>query len=59
MNTAELCWLIFLGVIVLVAVITFLSLIPEMRRYFHSAICDSSRFRNFNDFVTYVSESKK
>jgi len=35
MNTAELCWLIFLGVIVLVAVITFLSLIPEMRRYFH------------------------
>jgi len=35
MNTAELCWLIFLGVILLVAVITFLSLIPEMRRYFH------------------------
>ena len=35
MNTAELCWLIFLGVIVLVAVITFFSMIPELRRYFH------------------------
>ncbi len=35
MNTAELCWLILLSVIVLVAVITFLSMIPEMRRYFH------------------------
>jgi len=34
MNTAELCWLILLGVIVLVAVISFLSMIPEMRRYF-------------------------
>jgi uncharacterized membrane protein len=33
MNTAELCWLILLGVIVLVAVITFISMIPEMRRY--------------------------
>ena len=35
MNTAELCWLIFLGIIVLLAVITFFSMIPEMRRYFH------------------------
>jgi len=34
MNTAELCWLILLGVIVLVTVITFFSMIPEMRRYF-------------------------
>ena len=34
MNTAELCWLILLGVIVLVAVITFFSMIPEMKRYF-------------------------
>jgi hypothetical protein len=34
MNTAELCWLILLGVIVLVAVITIFSMIPEMRRYF-------------------------
>jgi uncharacterized membrane protein len=34
MNTAELCWLILLGVIVLVAVIAFFSMIPEMRRYF-------------------------
>jgi uncharacterized membrane protein len=34
MNTAELCWWILLGVIVLVAIITFISMIPEMRRYF-------------------------
>lgn len=33
MNTAELCWWILLGVIVLVAVISFISMIPEMRRY--------------------------
>lgn len=33
MNTAEICWLALLGGIVLVAVITFLSMIPEMRRY--------------------------
>ena len=34
MNTAEICWLVFLGGIVLIAVISFLSMIPEMRRYF-------------------------
>ena len=34
MSTAELCWLILLGVIVLIAVIAFISMIPEMRRYF-------------------------
>lgn len=34
MNTAEICWLALLGGIVLVAVIAFLSMIPEMRRYF-------------------------
>ena len=33
MNTAEICWLALLGGIVLVAVIAFLSMIPEMRRY--------------------------
>jgi hypothetical protein len=33
MNTAEICWLALLGGIVLVAVISFLSMIPEMRRY--------------------------
>ncbi len=33
MNTAELCWLIVLGVIVLVAVISIISMIPELRRY--------------------------
>jgi hypothetical protein len=33
MNTAEICWLGFFGVIVLVAVVSFLSVIPEMRRY--------------------------
>lgn len=33
MNTAEICWLALFGVIVLVAVISFLSMIPEMRRY--------------------------
>jgi hypothetical protein len=32
MNTAEICWLVFLGGIVLVAVISFISMIPEMRR---------------------------
>jgi hypothetical protein len=34
MNTAEICWLVLLGGIVLTAVISFLSMIPEMRRYF-------------------------
>jgi hypothetical protein len=34
MNTAEICWLALLGGIVLVAVIAFFSMIPEMRRYF-------------------------
>jgi len=34
MNTAEICWLGFFGVIVLVAIISFLSSIPELRRYF-------------------------
>ena len=34
MNTAEVCWLVLLGGIVVVAVVTFLSMIPEMRRYF-------------------------
>jgi uncharacterized membrane protein len=34
MNVAELSWLILAGVIVLVAVIAFISMIPEMRRYF-------------------------
>ena len=33
MNTAEICWLVLLGGIVLIAVISFLSAIPEMRRY--------------------------
>ena len=33
MNTAEICWLALLGAIVLVAVVSFLSMIPEMRRY--------------------------
>jgi len=33
MNTAEICWLGFFGVIVLVAIVSFLSVIPEMRRY--------------------------
>ena len=33
MNTAEICWLALLGGIVLVAVISFFSMIPEMRRY--------------------------
>ena len=34
MNNAEICWVALLGGIVLVAVISFLSMIPEMRRYF-------------------------
>jgi hypothetical protein len=34
MNTAEICWLVLLGGIVLIAVLSFLSVIPEMRRYF-------------------------
>ena len=34
MNTAEICWMVLLGGIVLVAVISFLSSIPELRRYF-------------------------
>jgi hypothetical protein len=34
MNTAEICWLVLLGGIVLIAVLSFLSAIPEMRRYF-------------------------
>ena len=34
MNTAEVCWLVLLGGIVVVAMVTFLSMIPEMRRYF-------------------------
>lgn len=33
MNTAEICWLALLGGIVLVAVISVFSMIPEMRRY--------------------------
>lgn len=33
MNTAEVCWLALLGGIVLFAVISFFSMIPEMRRY--------------------------
>ncbi len=33
MNTAEICWLALLGGIVLLAVISFVSMIPEMRRY--------------------------
>jgi hypothetical protein len=33
MNTAELCWAILGGVIVLTAVVSFISMIPEMRRY--------------------------
>ena len=33
MNTAEICWLALLGGIVLVAIIGFLSMIPELRRY--------------------------
>ncbi len=33
MNTAELCWVILGGIIVLVAVISFIAMIPEMRRY--------------------------
>jgi hypothetical protein len=32
MNTAEICWLALLGGIVLVAVVSFISMIPEMRR---------------------------
>jgi hypothetical protein len=34
MNTAEICWMVLLGGIVVVAVISFLSSIPELRRYF-------------------------
>ncbi len=34
MNTAEVCWLVLLGGIVLVAIVSFFSMIPEMRRYF-------------------------
>ena len=34
MNTAEVCWLVLLGGIVLLAAISFLSMIPELRRYF-------------------------
>jgi Family of unknown function (DUF6893) len=34
MNIAELCWAILGGLIVLFAVISFVSMIPEMRRYF-------------------------
>lgn len=34
MNTAEICWLALLGGIVLVAIVSFLSMIPELRRYF-------------------------
>ncbi len=33
MNTAEICWVVLLGGIVLVAVVSFLSMIPELRRY--------------------------
>jgi hypothetical protein len=33
MNTAEICWLVLLGGIVIVAVVSFLSSIPELRRY--------------------------
>jgi hypothetical protein len=33
MNTAEICWLVLLGGIVVVAVVSFLSSIPELRRY--------------------------
>ena len=34
MNNAEICWVALLAGIVLLAVISFLSVIPEMRRYF-------------------------
>jgi Family of unknown function (DUF6893) len=34
MNTAEVCWLVLLGGIVVFAVISILSAIPELRRYF-------------------------
>ena len=34
MNTAEVCWLALLGGILIVAVVSVLSMIPEMRRYF-------------------------
>ena len=33
MNTAELCWVILGGIIVLLAVIFFIANIPELRRY--------------------------
>ncbi len=33
MNTAEICWVILGGIIVLFAVIFFLTNIPELRRY--------------------------
>ncbi len=32
-NTAEACWLVLLGGIVVVAIVSVLSMIPEMRRY--------------------------
>jgi len=57
MNTAELCWLILLGVIVLVADYVFLN-DPG-----NEALLSYPRhvipFRNFNDFFTYVSAAKK
>lgn len=34
MNNAEVCWLVLLGGIVIVAVVSIFSMIPEMRRYF-------------------------
>ena len=33
MNTAEICWLVLLGGIVIVVIASFLSAIPELRRY--------------------------
>ena len=34
MNNAEICWVALLSGLVLVAVISFLSAIPELRRYY-------------------------
>ncbi len=33
MNVAEMCWAILGGIIALVAVISIISMIPELRRY--------------------------
>ena len=58
MNTAEICWLILLGGIVLVAVISFLSMIPEMRRYFRFAQHVSSLSAILIIFYQYVSSNQ-